>query len=321
MRVSEIAIEKWTELCELSQKSGSVFISQPWLELCLPEIKVFAIYDKNEKIIGAFSVYVRRMGLARYYRNAPFSPHCGLFFRNDAVNPASRNSSTKSTIDAVAGFLREQPYTLMSLAFPSDIIDMQPFYWRKFKVIPNYTYQISLRQTEEQIFANMASERRNDIKKALRDGVESMPCSDGDVIAGLIQKTFQRKNKSTDIARVRKIIDAFLQNGNGYAFVSYWNGKPAAVSFVVYDVSNAYYLLGGYDDTNNHNGAGALSLWNAIKHAQQLNLDIFDFEGSMLTEVEKYFRAFGGQIVPYFTVNRAGFLTEILLKYFKRTSF
>jgi len=47
---------------------------------------------------------------------------------------------------------------------------MQPFFWEGFKVVPNYTYHIDLSQSIEEIQKAYATERRNDIKKALKDG-------------------------------------------------------------------------------------------------------------------------------------------------------
>jgi endo-alpha-1,4-polygalactosaminidase (GH114 family) len=45
-------------------------------------------------------------------------------------------------------------------------------------------------------------------------------------------------------------------------------------------------------------------MWKSILKAKQMNLKIFDFEGSMLPNVERYFREFGGNLVPYYSCEK-----------------
>lgn len=92
--------------------------------------------------------------------------------------------------------------------------------------------------------------------------------------------------------------------------------------FSATDISKTtYYLLGGYDPATKHGGAGILCMWQSILHAKGVGLDTFDFEGCMLPEVERFFRGFGADLVPYFTVNKAWLPLEFMLKIFKRERF
>jgi hypothetical protein len=53
-----------------------------------------------------------------------------------------------------------------------------------------------------------------------------------------------------------------------------------------------------------------------------LGIKYFDFEGSMLPQIEIFFRGFGGQLVPYYNrINKAKLPLEILLKFYKRELF
>ena len=46
-------------------------------------------------------------------------------------------------------------------------------------------------------------------------------------------------------------------------------------------------------------------MWEAITRAREVT-DVFDFHGSMLQPVERFFRAFGGHQTPYLSVTRIG---------------
>jgi lipid II:glycine glycyltransferase (peptidoglycan interpeptide bridge formation enzyme) len=75
------------------------------------------------------------------------------------------------------------------------------------------------------------------------------------------------------------------------------------VVYIVWDKDTCYYLLGGYDPERSHSGASALAMWEAIKYAKnELKLSKFDFEGSMVPAIEMFFRKFGGEITPYYSV-------------------
>ncbi|MEJ5363543.1 MAG: hypothetical protein WHS86_00445 [Desulfosoma sp.] len=61
--------------------------------------------------------------------------------------------------------------------------------------------------------------------------------------------------------------------------------------------------MGGSDPELRNSGAGSLCLWHAIINEPK-HIQVFDFEGSMLEPVERFFRAFGAEQVPYFQVTR-----------------
>jgi len=54
---------------------------------------------------------------------------------------------------------------------------------------------------------------------------------------------------------------------------------------------NNHYILNEYDPAESHHGASAIAMWEAIKFTkEELGLNQFDFEGSMIQPVEQFFR-------------------------------
>lgn len=82
-----------------------------------------------------------------------------------------------------------------------------------------------------------------------------------------------------------------------------------------------YNIIAGYNKDLAHHGAGAIAIWEAIKYAKSLGLKIFDFEGSMIPQIETYFRGFGGYLETYSSVHKALLPIEIVLKIVKRNIF
>lgn len=82
-----------------------------------------------------------------------------------------------------------------------------------------------------------------------------------------------------------------------------------AAIYIIWDKNSAYYLMGGSDPDLRHSGATSLLVWETIKYAATVTKR-FDFEGSMIEPIERFFRAFGAQQSPYFHITKT---TSVLL--------
>jgi lipid II:glycine glycyltransferase (peptidoglycan interpeptide bridge formation enzyme) len=178
-----------------------------------------------------------------------------------------------------------------------------------------------LKKALEDISREMTKNRRNDITKALKDGLCVKQITDYAIVKFLVLKTFSRQDKKLNIYYLDKILFEFSNENNSFAFAVFSKGIPISAVFCVYDRETAYYLMSGYDSANKHRGAGPLAIWESIKYAKLLGLNNFDFEGSMKKEIETYFREFGGKTIPYCCVSKAMLPLEIVLKFFKRNLF
>jgi hypothetical protein len=126
-------------------------------------------------------------------------------------------------------------------------------------------------------------------------------------------ETFTRQDMSISLANMDCIFSGFPPEKNSYCFLSSTNGHPVAGVYIVHDAHTAYYLMGGYSK-NAHHGAGALAMWHAILKAKEMGLEVFDFEGSIIPAIERYFRGFGGKLTPIFSIHKAWLPIEIGLK-------
>jgi hypothetical protein len=320
MTIREITFDL-TEYAALSALHGTVFNQPAWLKMYGDAIVLNGIFNLNNELIGAYHVFIgRKMGM-KYAIVPPYTPSNGLFFVNPAENLPNRITFAKSVHKAIADHFIKSPGVLTVSAFPPEITDMQQYFWSGFKVIPNYTYRLNLSPSEDMLFENMTTEKRKSVRKAGKDKVEIALCTDHHAIKALVLKTFNRKDKKINATYVDRILFEYATRENSFAFVACIDGRPSACTFCVHDNKTSYYLFGGYDNNNKHHGAGVSCMWQSILHARKLGIGIFDFEGSMLPEVEKYFREFGGALVPYYTIQNAMLPVEYLLKLKMRNRF
>ncbi len=304
----------------VASDSGTLFDSADLLSIYGDKVRIYAFCEDNGIIIGGFHLYHGKKFGFSVLGNAPFSPSAGPFFKMKNTRRGAANSTWKKLLSLMADFLDKLPCSVISLTLSKFVIDTQPFIWKKFKVVPHYTYILDLKEPLQTLWDGFSGQHRNHITKAQKDGLEARQINAPEVIKGLVMKTFSRQSKKINTAYIDKLL-SFLGSGNSYAFAAYKNETPISASLFIHDSSTDYLLLSGYDHDNKHHGAGALVVWEGIKKAKELGLMHFDFEGSMLPPVEKFFRDFGGELVPYYRINKAKLPLEMALKFYKRELF
>lgn len=307
-------IEDTASALGLSPSEVPLFLREEWKDIVGEGYERLGVWSKEGKAIAAFNIQRSRRAGLKLLSHPAFNPHCALWRKRTAINPARSVGETKKLHALLAAHLLEQD-GMIHMAFPPDETDLQPWAWAGFKVVAQWTYRCELGPNGmEAVRAAYEAEQRNGIKKCRSTGAVPVATTDIDRVLACVNSTFTRKGKGLNEEVATAIMKAFLKEGTGFAYVTVENGRDSAAAFCAHDATTAYYLLGGVDKSHASGGAGAMALDACMERACQLDLRVFDFEGSMIPEVERYFRTFGGTPTPYFTVNRAAFLTEVALK-------
>jgi len=184
------------------------------------------------------------------------------------------------------------------------ITNWLPFYWRGFKQTIRYTYKI-----DKEIDINILEKdfetdvRRRRRRKASELGIKIINNENIEVFYELNIMTFERKNKSVpyNFDLVKKIYEITKKNNSSKLSFAFYNEKAISAAFLVSDSNSVYYLMGGIDSLYKDLGGMDLILYNSIKWTLNQGKN-FDFEGSIVENIEKYFRSFGSIQTPYFAV-------------------
>jgi hypothetical protein len=321
LNISAISDTESAPYDALARERGTVFHGEDWTATFGDRLTRYGVFRRDGELVAGFHLYRTSLVRLTVLRDPPFTPPCGPFISIKAKNPVAVLEERRDVLNAIAGFLDNRSHAVVSVSFDSGIQDLLPFVWRKFKVVPAYTYILDLSPSFDELKGRMSPVRRNDISKAVRDGLIVRQTSDLEMIRHLVQETFARRRVQASARYLDGILFRFSNGDNSYAFASYRGDTPIACCFVVHGRSRAYYLLGGHRGDGKHHGAGALALFTAIRHAKEIGLEAFDFEGSMIPAIEKYFRGFGGQLTPYYRANKAWLPIEMVLKFVRREIF
>lgn len=321
MIIRSIEPSEKDEYRSLALAQGSVFNDPDWAAVFGDKVSVYGIFGNDGKLIGGFFLGRESFFGIPYYSSPPHTPSIGLFYANASKNPSNRIGREKEILSEVSAFLKKRSFAIHRYCLPVGIQDMQPFIWDQFKVIPHYTYHIDLSLKEEELRSRLSDKLRNNIRKATADGIRTKEISSYEQLLPIIEGTFDRQKLGVNKDWIRKMLMEFSNPGNSFAAGTFEGETMLGMAFCVHDRETAYYLFGGVTDAKRHEGAGAAALWEAVRLGKARGLRTFDLEGSMIRNVEKFFRGFGGELKSYYTLNRAPFLVECGLKLFKRELF
>lgn len=195
-------------------------------------------------------------------------------------------------------------YHVFRQSFAPEIANWLPFYWRGFQQTTHYTYRLSELSDPQSLWKGFQENIRTDIRKAKRRGVTVERSSDIDALLDVNNLTFLRQGMKLPYARsyVKRLFAACEKNNAGAIFLARGkDGRVHAGNFLVWNQHCAFYLMGGGDPELRNSGATSLAMWQAIQFASLVS-QIFDFEGSMIEPVERFFRGFGAVQTPYFSI-------------------
>jgi len=298
------AKEKYISYCN-TLPNISLFQQAWWLDtVCGKEKWNVTVHENNGNILGAWAYPIKRkkgFSLINMPMLTPGSLPVITYFPGQ--KPATKISHEQQVLDELINQLPK--FDLFDLYFLPDYKNHLSFHWKGFTQTTRYTYLIKDLSSLDKVFDEFNASIRTQIRKAEKE-ITITESDDVELFYKINALTFKRQSKAVpyslnyvkqiDIAckknNCRKILLAKDKEGNIHAAI-----------YLVWDTESAYYLMGGADETYKSSGAYSLLIWEAIKRSSQLTKQ-FNFCGSMLPAVERFFRSFGGEQTPYLHIKK-----------------
>lgn len=244
----------------------------------------------------------RRLGVRAIVRPPMTARNGPVFLLPADSGPYQRNTRAKKMmLLAIQGLPRLGMYDFVLSPGQSDVM---PFLWNGFDVDLGYTYVLPcLERDTWQSNAAKTHQRhiRKAVKEAAENGLQIEADAPLDAVLPLLDSTADAKQFAFDRCRAKVPTwwDAVRRHDAGRAYLLRdEQGQPAAATLMVWDSRSAYYLAGGLrSDLRKRSIVNILLFLRMIEDAHRQGLD-FDFEGSILPGVERFFRSFGGELRP-----------------------
>lgn len=283
-----------------------LWASAPWAA-CYPQGIVPMAIGKEPNVSGVLNLFSYRKIGKTVVINPPFTQHCGLTIHVETEKNFGIITQRKKVLRALADYLDNQySGAYIDIALPPEITDVQPFLKTGFTIGVGYTYRLNLTPGIDQLLSDFSPERRKNIRDSKKENFEILFDSDAEPILALVAQTFKNSGLHFD----RDILKNIINSPTTFTVAVYEKKKLIAAAVIGFDHHTAFYLAGGTDKISST--AGALVLWEAVVKSREKGLKVFDFCGSSVPSIERFFRGFGGELNPFFRIKKNNKLFDLL---------
>ena len=283
--------EIYIQYCN-SRADIPVFFQYYWLDTVCTDGEWDVLINSNEVEISGFYVYFkkRKYGLQLLVM-PPLTPFLGILY-NYPKQPLKKERKIAFELEVSKKLIDKLPsFFYCNMNMPPSVQNFLSFKWAKFKQTTKFTYVIDTSLDEYILWNQLKDKTRNIIRKA-KQTIQIESSLDIKAFDKLNNQTFKRQQMPLpyDGFLIKNLYRSMSVNNAVNILLASNNEKEnVAGVFLVNDSQKIYCLAIGSNETARRSGAVALCIWKGILLAKKLNL-LFDFEGSVLENIEPFFR-------------------------------
>jgi hypothetical protein len=301
---------------EMVADVGSVFASGWWLDAVAPGRWRPHTVTEGGSVVAAWPATVRPTRWGEVLEGAPLTPFLGPLMRlpdNVVQHWAEQQRLLGALLEEIG------PVAAIDARCHPEFDYWTPLRWHGFAQTTTYTWRLEDISDTEAVFARTRENVRREVRKAAKRGVSVGPGGLEELLAVHAHTAAQQGIAGASVSRatLRRIDEAAApRDARSILVARDADGHVHAGAYLVHDARYTYYLVGGSDASVRNSGAMSATIWAGIELASARGGG-FDFEGSMLRPIERFFRAFGGHPTPCSRVRRTtsrGLALEVAAK-------
>lgn len=304
--------QEYKAICE-NFEGIPVFLQYWWLDSISNNWDI-VIYRKNEVIQGLFVFETRYKYGIKIISTPRLTPYSGLWlFYPEGQKNHSRISFEN---EVVRNIILQLPKShIFRVKLFHKLKNGLQFRWLGFKESMHYSYRLD-QELGDLAFDNFKPNLKRDIKKfdSSRIVIES---DDVDTLFDINNSSFAAKKMKPNFSlnELKKIYSSGKKRDAATILLIHDTNTKKVLGglLLIKDTFNrtAYYLLGSTYPESRDRGTQSCLLWKAIQYCFSNGLN-FDFEGSVIPSIEKYFRAFNPEQYKYSIISKQKGLGKLL---------
>lgn len=296
--------DRYRELC-MREKTIPVFSQAWWLDAVCGKDQWSVFLLGNGMDIKASLVYkIEESAEGRRIGRIPLTQTNGIWIKY-GVNQGiiSRQAYEEKIVNEICDHIESLGLVKYDQQYHYQYTNYLPFFWRYYSETTRYSYVIEDTRDMDKVRGEYSSKLRNKIHKAEKClCVEEM--TDKDQFYRINEMSFTRQGIEIPYSfeYFNNIYEACIeQNAGKLLCAKDIEGNVHSVAMIIWDKMSVYYLLNGTDPEFKSFQGNDLLIDRSIEEAHNLGLK-FDFEGSVIKNVNHAFREFGGIPKPYFRI-------------------
>lgn len=176
---------------------------------------------------------------------------------------------------------------------------------REFKIMRRVNYELATGPEARDIASGFSTNTKRNIKKALKDRI---------TIKNTNVEAYLHLRKESDAARFKpkhyvwldRLFSGIINNGRGEITGAFSDGKLCAAVFWAFSKTRCIYLNAVSNETGKEKRAMFLLVDSCLRENAG-KYRIFDFEGSMIPGIARFFEGFGAAKTNYTRIIKSSF--------------
>ena len=295
----------WDRLVDASPH-GTVFHYSWWLECAAPRFEILAARDGKGAVVGGIPLpRARRWGLELIHPTV-LTPYLGpVFDLRGTEGSSERLSWMRRCGELLARHIEN--FDSFRCTAGACAPDLQGLLWAGFRAELAYTFRFSAASSKTAA-EGIARKHKQQLAKARRMNLTASRENNVAELLELSAQTFTRQGLKSPYRpdAVKRLWSAAQERGQAQIYVARTpGGKAVAALLAVHDRRTTYQIISGVDTAHRELPGPYAVLWQAVEDALVAGRD-FDFEGSGLRGVERFYRRWGAAAVPVWKIEKAG---------------
>lgn len=291
-------------------ETNNLFEQSWWLDIVAEGRWQYIVIEEEGEIVARLPYVIKKIWYGTIIEMPILTQTLGFWIKEVSDKNAENLSFQNKNILKILEKLPQCKYFKIRIAPENKYV--LPFIWKGCSVKTVFSYRIEDLKDLDNIYTNFSKTAKKNIKSAEKK-VKLRYDLDEKILIEMLDITFAHQGRKYPNSKevIKKIVTEAKKNDACRLIAAEDSlGNVHACSLFVYDKKVCYYLISGSNPQFRTSGAQTLILWDAIKFAATRS-KIFDFEGSMIEGIEKFFRQFGGVPIPYYEVRKIPIIFEM----------
>jgi len=172
-----------------------------------------------------------------------------------------------------------------------------------YKVAEKVNYELNLRNSYSAIKKGYSKSLLRNLKKANK--VDLVISSDISILQFILMKENNKKHKikKEQYKIMKRLIKELIQRKKGNLYGVFLENKLIASAYFIEENNRFTHLFSATTSTGKEFSAISFLFDNIVENNATENM-IFDFEGSMIPNVARFFKSFGAQKINYYSLEK-----------------
>lgn len=272
------------------------------------------VTGKNGSVQSVMPYYLKKKLGMDWITLPPYTQYGGPFFQYPETHGMKNSSLLGFEMEMIGQLQKQLPDSrFFKISMRPNQKYHLPWQWLGYTESVQYTYLFPSDMCMHDVRMSYKNKLRVNLAKA-KESVEVRVINDAELLYDLMGYVFKKRNKKNPYPKqqLQNLYANLAPLGQAQILAAFElkTNQPVAATLIAQDQNQMHCIISGQN--NQYKDARAMNLLFDTMIEQALNQGkTLDLEGSMIPNIEHFFRSLGGVLTPYSVISKASPLLRI----------